>query len=682
MKSIRSRTILVLVLIGLGIYYLYPTFKYESLSTKEDLLLTELAETSNIPLKRLASEIYLDDVDLKAEVQASELSDEQKAKAVESIEYLRSEFYKKISYYRPKAIKLGLDLQGGMYIVLEVDFLKLIDDAAKGKDETYDRIIAELRRTVTDRDVDVFVALREIAVREKTSLSRYWGDPGQSDDAILSELEDSADDAINRALEILRNRVDQFGVSEPSITKLGARRIALELPGVKDPLRARELVGRTALLEFQLLIEPERAREILTRLDEVIAADLRGESLDDTLLADTTTADSTAEALAADTAAADTGVVRAEELFAEEETAAPGDSVDTDNPLLSLLVGGTADILVPAENRSQVTRYLSTKEYTGQIPSDIEFIWSSKSRVLPQDGREYWTLFMVKRVPEMTGATLADANASMGSGYDPEQAGKPIVTMKMTREGGRRFSVVTGGNVGRRLGIVLDNKVFMAPNIRDKIPGGNAVITGLDDMEEARDIAIVLRAGALPAPVHIIEERTVGPSLGHDSVEAGKLSLMVAFLAVTLFMLWYYRASGGIADVAMILNIFLLLAILGMFQFTLTMPGIAGIILTMGMAVDANVLIFERIREELRLGKTVRAAVDTGFSRAIVTIVDANITTAIAGIVLLIYGTGPIKGFALTLTVGIAVNLFAAIVFTRLIYDSFTERRQLKRLSI
>jgi protein-export membrane protein SecD len=241
---------------------------------------------------------------------------------------------------------------------------------------------------------------------------------------------------------------------------------------------------------------------------------------------------------------------------------------------------------------------------------------------------------------------------------------------------------VTGANVNKRLAIVLDDKVYMAPNIRDKISGGAAVITGLDDMPEARDVAIVLRAGALPAPVHGVEERTIGPSLGRDSVDAGRLCVILSFLTVALFMFWYYRLSGAIADLAMIINIFLQLSILAMFQFTLTMPGIAGIILTIGMAVDTNVLIFERIREELAQGKTIRIAIDTGFARAFTTIIDSHVSTAIAGVVLLIYGTGSIKGFALTLTVGICVNLFAAIVITRVVYDMYTERRQLKSLSI
>ncbi|RPH93420.1 protein translocase subunit SecD [candidate division KSB1 bacterium] len=298
------------------------------------------------------------------------------------------------------------------------------------------------------------------------------------------------------------------------------------------------------------------------------------------------------------------------------------------------------------------------------------------------DGAEHWILYLVKKQAEMTGTTLADAQSTIGSGYDPAQAGKPVVNIQFTKEGGRTFARVTGANVNHRLGIVLDDKVYMAPNIQDKISGGAAIITGLDDMPEARDIAIVLRAGALPAPVHVVEERTVGPSLGQDSVAAGKLCLFLAFAAVVLFMIWYYRLSGGIADFVMIINMFLLMAVLAMFQFTLTMPGIAGIILTIGMAVDANVLIFERIREELRLGKTVRAAIDTGFARALTVIIDANVTTAFAGVALLIYGTGSIKGFALTLTVGIIVNVFCAVVITRMIYDAITEKRQLKTLSI
>ena len=681
MKSVRARLILLLIVLGVGAYYLYPTLKYDRLSTEENQRLIELASLSNLPLDRLAADIYRDDVDLRAEIEASDLPPVQKEDAIQKLDFLRGDFLQDMKYYRPKAIKLGLDLQGGMYLVLEVDVLKMLSNQAKGKDDVFDRIMVRLREIEQTRDVDLFDALREQATLERAALSRYWGDPGQSDDAVLSELRKSAEDAVDRSLEILRNRIDQFGVSEPSITKLGTRRIALELPGVKDPMRARELVGRTALLEFKLLVDADRSRDILTRLDDGIAARMRGES-PDSLLADTAKQKADVGKTQADTSQKDTGVTSAEKLFSEQLPETPSDTASREHPFLSLLVGGTQNILVPAENRSRITRLITARENQKLIPGDVQFLWSNKAMPAGEDRKEHWVLYLVKKQAELTGTTLEEAQSTIGSGYDPSQAGKPVVNIKFNREGARIFSRVTGANVGQRLGIVLDEKVYMAPNIQDKISGGSAVITGLDDMPEARDIAIVLRAGALPAPVHVVEERTVGPSLGRDSVEAGKLSLFLAFGAVVLFMLWYYRLSGGIADLAMIINMFLLMAVLAMFQFTLTMPGIAGIILTIGMAVDANVLIFERIREELRLGKTVRAAIETGFGRAIVVIFDANITTAITAVVLLIYGTGSIKGFALTLTVGITVNLFAAIFVTRLVYDLFTERRQLKTLSI
>ena len=693
MKSIRGRLILVLILIGLGVYYLYPTVKYDSLSKQEQSQFVELADLSGIPLDTLAQNVYRDDVDFRSMIESSNLPPERKEQAVQKLEYVRNDLGQDIKYYRPKAIKLGLDLQGGMYLVLEVDVVKMLDNTAKGKDDAYDRLMTELRSRTATSDVDVFDVLRQISSRDHVSLNRYWGDPGQNDAAVISGLTKQSEDAVDRSLQILRNRIDQFGVSEPTITKSGSRRIILELPGVKDPQRALDLVGRTALLEFKIVVDPDRARDILTKLDQGIAARMSGAPADTALAAkkDTTrtspaAAADTSKLASRDTTKADTGATEASKLFSEnatDTTLAPSDTSARQHPLLSLLVGGSNNIVVDPNNKSRVTRLLSNREYQKLLPSDVQFVWSAKAEpARGGTGKEEWILYLVRKQAEMTGATLEDAQASIGSGYDPEQAGKPVVTLKFNRDGSRIFARVTGANINKRMAIDLDDKIFMAPNIKDKISGGNAIITGLTDMAEAQEIAIVLRSGALPAPVHVVEERTVGPSLGQDSIHAGQLSLILSFLAVTLFMLWYYRLSGGIADFAMIVNIFLLLAVLAMFQFTLTMPGIAGIILTIGMAVDANVLIFERIREELRLGKTIRAAIDTGFARAFTVIIDANVTTAFSGIALLIYGTGSIKGFALTLTVGIVVNVFCAVVITRLIYDMATEKRQLKSLSI
>ncbi len=666
----------MIALVVLGGYILYPTFRYDGLSQQETSLLTRLSQTSGIPLSRLAVDINRDDVDLAGEIQQSSISEADKASAIEQLNYLRGEFEQSLAANRNLAIKRGLDLQGGMYLVLEVDLVQMLEHSAKGKDDQYESLMAEVRRATKGTTKDAFDALEESASSKGISLSRFWGEAGQTDADVISKLRETAGDAVDRSLEILRNRVDQFGVSEPSISKLGTSRIALELPGVKDPERARALVGRTALLEFKLLAETDRSQSVLLALDEGIARRMKGDT-SSTIAADSTRSDS----LLADSVKKDSAQT-AEDLFAESDTTLGDTSASAKNPLLSLLVGGTGDILVPLENRSKVTRMITSMENQRFIPRDMEFKWSAKSEKIGADQKEYWRLYIVKARAEMTGEKLADARSSIGSGYDPEQSGKPIVQIEFTKEGGKVFSRVTGANVGRRLAIVLDDKVYMAPNLREKISGGSAVITGLDNTEEARDMSIVLRAGALPASVNVVEERTIGPSLGTDSVEAGKMSLMLSFLAVTLFMLFYYRMSGGVADIAMVFSIFLQLAILALFQLTLSMPGIAGVILSIGMAVDTNVLIFERIREELKHGKTVRAAIDAGFDRALVTIIDSHVTTAIAGGVLWYMGTGAIKGFGLTLTVGILVNLFAAIFFTRLVYDLWIGRRQVQTLSI
>jgi len=686
LKSIPFRIVVIVALLIIGAIYLRPTLRYEQLSKEETQKLHELSALTNIPLATLGIDIYRDDVDLKGEVEESDIDEVKKTQARKLIDYLRGPFREKIKYHRAQAIKRGLDLQGGMYLVLEVDVVKLVENTARNKDERCEAILAELRDRAQAGNVDILEVLQEICRRRSISLSTYWGEAGQTDESIRKDLQTSGEDAIDRSLEILRNRIDQFGVSEPTITKMGSRRIAIELPGVKDPARARELIGRTALLEFKLLIEPERTQEVLLKIDNIVKASMGIDTT--TALTDSAAlaqAKADTAAAAADTAKTDTGAaaVKAEELFAEAGTKTEEvDSATLQHPFLGLLLGGRGDIIVPAKNKSKVSRYIASREIQRTLPSDVQFLWSNAAEQRSQTEESYWTLYLVKKQAEQTGATLADARSTIGSGYEPDQAGKPIVEMEMTRPGARIFSRVTGANVGKRLSIVLDDKVHSAPQIRGKIPGGNAVITGMRDMEEARDLAIVLRAGALPAPVQVIEERSVGPSLGRDSVEAGQLCLILSFSAVILFMIWYYRASGIIADLAMIFNVFLLMAALALFQFTLTMPGIAGIILTIGLAVDANVLIFERIREELRLGKTVRAAIDTGFDRALLTIIDSNTTTAIAGVVLLIYGTGAIKGFALTLTVGIIINMFTAIFLTRLIYNIATHKRQLKTLSV
>jgi preprotein translocase subunit SecD len=312
------------------------------------------------------------------------------------------------------------------------------------------------------------------------------------------------------------------------------------------------------------------------------------------------------------------------------------------------------------------------------------FLFSNKAEEYPLvDGtlEMMYSLFLVEDAAELTGGVVEEAKANLGS-QGSTSAGQPIVNLTMNSDGARKWSIVTGSNVGRQVALVLDKKVHMAPNIREKISGGSTLIEGFADINEAKDIAIVLRAGALPAPVDIIEERVIGPSLGADSVRSGTLSIIIGLGLVLVFMLIYYRFSGLIADFALIWNIVLVLAVLASLQATLTLPGIAGLILTVGMSIDANVIIFERIREELRKGKTPKAAVSSGYDRALTTIIDANMTTAIAALVLWQFGTGPIKGFATVLFWGILISMFTAIFVTRTIFNSFTSRKGFTKLSI
>lgn len=517
------------------------------------------------------------------------------------------------------AIKLGLDLQGGMHLVLE------LDDSERA----------------------------------------FTGDERR--------------DAVNRALEIIRNRVDQFGVSEPLIQKIGDDRIIVELPGIQDERRAKDLVQRTAFLEFQLVAEGALVTDQIRAVDRGLAgrapaqeieADADTGSLTEAVISDTTSSESE-----------DTQTL--EEFFGEGEPDATEAQGGIDDGRFSALlqteqVGADKfNLLVAEDDVPNVRALLADSAAMAGVDDRYEWLWSGQSRTFA-DGRTYRTLFLVVKEPEMTGEAISTAAA----GFDPQFVSQPIVTLEMTGEGASTFGDVTGRHVNERLGIVLDNVVRMAPNIRQRISGGRAQIEGFDSIEEARDIAIVLRAGALPAPLEIIEERTVGPSLGADSIERGRRAGLLGLAVVAFFMIIYYRASGLIANLALVFNIVLILAALAAFGATLTLPGIAGLILTVGMAVDANVLVFERIREELELGKSVRAAIDAGYQRALVTILDAQITTLIAAAVLFQFGTGPIKGFAVVLSIGIVSSIFTAVFVTRTLFETWTQRATAGRLSI
>jgi protein-export membrane protein SecD len=523
------------------------------------------------------------------------------------------------------AIKLGLDLQGGIRLVLEIDKSKLT-----GKE---------------------------------------------------------SEDALDRALGVLRNRVDQFGVSEPVIQKQGDDRIIVEMPGFSDISRAKKLVGSTAQLEFKLVREAEELGPAIDALDRYMKKGVVTDSLatDSTTVAekvDSTVKDTSASAKdlfgavakPVDSSSTDTAQLSDE----EKEALKIQKEMENEKPFTSLLVKAGYDIAVPRKNVDRVKKILADATKAGVLSSAVEFAWSSEQE--GESGTEFRRIYLLKSKPELTGSFLKDAKPSIDqSGMS---AGGSVVNMTLNDEGGRRFSKVTGANVDKRLAIVLDGQIFSAPVIKGKISGGRAEISGMASYEEARDLSVILRAGALPAPLEIIEERIVGPSLGRDSVEQGTKATMLGFCLVCLFMLVFYKKTGTLAILALFLNVVFLLAILAGMGLTLTLPGIAGIILTIGIAVDANVIINERIKEELATGKTVKASVVTGYSRAFTAILDANLTSLITAIILQYYGTGPLKGFAITFIIGIVSSMFTAIWVTRQVFNRMLMKSDVQKLSI
>ncbi len=486
-------------------------------------------------------------------------------------------------------IVLGLDLQGGMHLVLEVQ-------AEKAVEATLERIADDIKRALEDEDVEVDRVFERIEENEihvvlvdainldelEKVLANYPAlekkrAVGEGIETVYrlsdDEIEGIQENAVQQALEIIRNRIDQYGVSEPTIQVQGERRILVQLPGIECPKCAVDLIGKTARLEFKLIDE---------------------------------------------------------------------------------------------------TMGVQTAMKTG-IPEGDEILYQRNENKDTGKGEP----FLVKKRAALTGDTLTAAEVRYDSQYN-----EPYVAITFNSLGADIFRQITRENIKKRLAIVLDNNVYSAPVIQDEIAGGRAQITGSFTTEEARDLAIILRAGALPAPVTMLENRTVGPSLGRDSIEKGVNSIIIGMAFVLVFILIYYRLSGLVANTALFLNLVILMGALAYFGASLTLPGIAGIILTVGMAIDANVLVFERIREEIKVGKTVRAAIDAGFAKAMRTIVDANVTTFIAAIVLFQFGTGPIKGFAITLCIGIVASMFTAIFVSRTIFDSVMSWKKVTKLII
>ena len=578
-----------------------------------------------------------------------------------------------------KVIRQGLDLKGGMYIVLEADIPALITNLASFKDERLLKVIEKTREQSSNPSLDVFTIFKNEVINDNIKLSRYYHEYGASLEDIMSALREESDDAINRVLEILQNRVDQFGVSEPTIQKQGKHRIVVELAGIKDSERARGLLQSTALLEFYLVKNNSVTSELISQLDEILKnkTDLKKE------LTKPSSIDNKKED-------ADNKAKQVSELFAQDESAEKDSlfsedvqDIFDDAPFSSFLTALPGDIGVEQKNIYSLKKLIENSEVQKKLKNangQILFSQEPKS-ITPDSPEKFYRLYYLENQPELTGGIVEEAKADLGS-IGGGSAGQSIVSLSMNNEGSRTWSRVTGANIGERIAIVLDNKVHMAPSIREKIPSGRTQIEGFANINEAKDLAIILRAGALPTPVKIIEERIVGPSLGTDSITKGTQAVIFGLIAVLIFMIIYYKLAGFIANFALIWNIVLVLAILASLQATLTLPGIAGLILTVGMSIDANVIIFERIREELRKGKTSRASIDSGYDRAITTIIDANVTTLIASLVLYQFGTGPIKGFATVLFWGILISMFTAVYITRTILNTYISKKTLTKLSI
>ena len=591
-----------------------------------------------------------------------------------------------------KIIKQGLDLKGGIYIVLEVDLPTLVTTLAINKDAKFERTVNDVRNSLAENPQRKFFTVFTEKISENgLRLPRYYDvDYGAKAEDILNSIREQADDAINRVLEILQNRVDQFGVSEPTIQKQGNRRIIVELAGIQDSERARALLQSTAQLEFFLVKSPEVTNDILSQIDKAVKGDEELEALAAAVGGEQ------AQTEDGELAVSNDQTISISELFGEDglssEDADSGDTavvvdqnIFQERPFSSMLRALGNNIAVPEKNLYAIKKIINKPEVQDKLAlGNGRFLFAPEAESFTTNtGLDEPLVYMyyLEHDADLTGGVIEEANATIG-GQGVSAVGQPIVLLDMNSEGARTWSRITGANIGRRIAIVLDKKVHMAPSIRTKISDGGTMIEGFANMDEAKDIAIVLRAGALPAPVKIIEERIVGPSLGADSVKAGTYSVLLGLALVLVFLLVYYQLSGIIADFALIWNILLVLAVLASLGATLTLPGIAALILTVGMSVDANVIIFERIREELRKGKTPRTAIDSGYARALTTIIDANVTTLVASLVLYQFGTGPIKGFATVLFWGIMISMFTAIFVTRTIFNSFTERRGLNKLSI
>lgn len=536
---------------------------------------------------------------------------------------------------REQAISLGLDLKGGMHVSLEVGTAELmLELAGEYGDDTFESQVTEAEAIALEERTDIIDEFVEIftTANPEGRLSRYFRSDAaeigrtSTNEEIVLYLKTQRDAAVDRAMEIVRNRVDRFGVTEPAIYKQGANRIVVELPGVDDKERVRNLLKGTARLEFRLAADGE----------ELIAAR-----------------------------------ERVYDYFQPNEEDSASGGVNPLNDLLILQGNSNVVFGYAAETDiAEVNELIVNEDVQRLLPRNTTLLWAA-SEFAQDETNSYFELIGVRSEAELTGDVITEASVQ----FDPV-TNIPEVSMSMNTQGARTWSRITGANINKPIAIVLDGVVYSYPVVQNKISNGQSSINGLADLAEAEDLVNILLSGALPAPLEIIEEQTVGATLGEASIRAGLFSIVTGLTIVALFMMVYYRGGGAVADLALLVNIIFILGILAAFKATLTLPGIAGIVLTIGMAVDANVLIFDRIREEMRLGKTLKAGIESGYNNALSAILDANVTTFFVGVILYSFGVGPIKGFAVTLMAGIASSLFSALILSRVLVENLAYREK------
>ncbi len=568
---------------------------------------------------------------------------------------------------KEKEINLGLDLKGGMNVMLEIQVEDVVKSlAGQSKDDpAFVAAIEKAAQALKEGSGDYIGTFAEAYAEASNggklvdiflSPDRKDIQPGMSDDEVVKILRQETEDAISASFNIIRSRIDHFGVMQPNIQRLpNSNRILVELPGVKEPERVRKLLQGTASLEFWTTYNGAELLPSLLRADAAVKAlaaqGIATESVEET--------DLTAEVAAAGEAA------EASSRYSREQ-----------NPLLALLspdyAGGAVLGAAVAADVATINKYLALPEVRDCFPADIAFKWGIKGEPM-FDNRLCLYAIKVERADgkaPLDGGVISDARATYAqTGADAE------VSMAMNSNGITEWAQLTADNIGKCIAIVLDGYVYSAPVVRNKIEGGNSSITGNFTIQEAQDLANVLKSGKVPAPARIIQDTVVGPSLGQESINSGLMSFVIAFILVLLYMGLFYKSAGWMAAVALVTNVFLLMGVLVSFGAVLTLPGIAGIVLTMGMAVDSNVIIFERIKEELRAGKGISAAIKDGFANAYSAIIDGNLTTIITGIVLYIFGNGPVQGFATTLIIGIITSLFCSIFITRLLIEWIVARK-------